>query len=95
MSRRLGIEATFVSQNDTKMQKPVLLTTFGRSYYSNNISLDIKDLTPAFYGQFMRPNVVKVTGFTTSMYNTPTIMAIFLFEFIFISFKFCDHFQKQ
>jgi hypothetical protein len=27
------------------MQKPVVLTTFGRSYYNNNTSLDIKDLT--------------------------------------------------
>jgi len=35
------------------VQKPVVLTTFGRSYYYNNISLDIKDLTPARDGQFI------------------------------------------
>jgi hypothetical protein len=35
------------------MQKPGLLTTFGRSNYHNFISLDIKDLTPATYGQFI------------------------------------------
>jgi hypothetical protein len=31
------------------------------------IFLDIKDLTPSFYGQFMRPNVVKVTCFSTGI----------------------------
>jgi hypothetical protein len=35
------------------LQKPGLLTTFGRSDYHNFISLDIKDLTPATYGQFI------------------------------------------
>jgi hypothetical protein len=35
------------------MQKPGFLTTFGRSNYHNFISLDIKDLTPATYGQFI------------------------------------------
>jgi hypothetical protein len=35
------------------VQKPRLLTTFGRSNYHNFISLDIKDLTPATYCQFI------------------------------------------
>jgi len=39
------------------------LTTFGRSYCDIYISLNIKELTPAFYGQFMRRKVVTVTGF--------------------------------
>ena len=53
------------------MQKPVVLTTFSRSYYNNNISLDIKDLTPGFYGQFMWPNVVWGTGFPNLQGESP------------------------
>jgi hypothetical protein len=35
------------------LQEPGLLTTFGRSDCHNFISLDIKDLTQATYGQFI------------------------------------------
>jgi hypothetical protein len=35
------------------MQKPGVLTTFGRSDYNNNIYLNIRDLTPAMYGHYI------------------------------------------
>jgi len=35
------------------VQNPEAMTTFGRSQGINNISLDIKDLTPAENGQFI------------------------------------------
>ena len=47
----LGVYASAVHARwIDKVQKPGVLTTFGRSEYNNNIYLTISDLTPAIYG---------------------------------------------
>jgi hypothetical protein len=49
------------------VQKPGLLTTFGRSNYHNFIYLDIKDLTPATYGQFIPAKVGQGHGSSSNL----------------------------
>jgi hypothetical protein len=42
-----------------------MLTTFGRSVYYNNIYLNIKNLTPARYSQYIPAKGGLGTGFST------------------------------